>query len=126
MESEDGGVREAALAAAAELAADDACLYSMQRDGGFAAALQALQVRLDALPKEDWPAAEEEAAGVAALAQALQRDVPKPPDAPPSAEGAAAVVDDSSTSGAPPAALQLVAVPAAEPPQQQEREAAAS
>ena len=89
---------------------------------GFPEALQALQVRLDTLPREDWGSVEEEAAAARQLAEALQRDLPPPP--PPAAAGAqrappAAVVDDSSTTGAPAASLQLVAVPSGEQAQQQ-------
>lgn len=84
---------------------------------GFRAALEALLVRLDSLPPEDWPAVEDEAAAAKQVAEALQRELP-PLDAAAQAAAAAAaaaappaVVDDSRTSGAPAAALQLVAVP---------------
>lgn len=89
----------------------------------FRSALEALQVRLDTLPHEDWASVQEEVAAAKALASALQRDLPPEEDAgagggaasqPGSRPLPAAVVDDSSTTGVPAAGLQLVAVPSAE------------
>lgn len=85
---------------------------------GLRSAVEALQVRLDTLPPEEWGAVQEEVAAAKQLTEALQREVPPPAAAAAAAGGSAlppAVVDDSSTTGAPAAALQLVAVaPAAD------------
>ncbi|PRW45487.1 Hsp70-binding 1 [Chlorella sorokiniana] len=115
---EDNDMREAALAVAQQLAADDGSLRLMQQPAcGFGAALQALLVRLDTLPQEEWGSVEDEAAAAKQLATALQRELPPAAAtqdaAGPASPQAVGVVDDSSTSGAPAAALQLVAVPAA-------------
>lgn len=84
------------------------------QSAAFRAALQALQVRLDTLPREEWATVAGEVATLKSVAEALDREVPPPP--PSAAEAArplpAAVVDDSSTTGVPAAGLQLVAVPA--------------
>ncbi len=93
---------------------------SSAQSAAFRAALEALQVRLDTLPQDEWASVQEEAAAATALAAALQRDLP-PEDAAGWGSGQpvglslpAAVVDDSSTTGVPAAGLQLVAVPPAE------------
>lgn len=84
---------------------------------GVPEALQALQVRLDTLPREEWDSVEEEAAAARQLADALLRELPPPPAAVDAAgqqqqrAPPASVVDDSTTTGAPPASLQMVAVP---------------
>lgn len=92
---------------------------SSAQSAAFRAALEALQVRLDTLPQDEWASVQEEAAAAKALAEALRRDLP-PEDAAGGGSGQpglflpAAVVDDSSTTGVPAAGLQLVAVPPAE------------
>lgn len=119
MESEDNDVREAALAVGQQLAADNDSLRVVQQHSGFCSALEALQMRLDTLPQDEWASVQEEVESVKSLATTMQRELPPPLDgsdteqhnAPP-----AAVVDDSDTTGAPHAALQLMAVPAAAAP----------
>ncbi|KAI3424718.1 hypothetical protein D9Q98_008107 [Chlorella vulgaris] len=116
LESEDSGVREAALAAAQQLAADNECLRILQQDAAFKHGLEALLMRLDALPQDEWPAAEEEVTAAKQLSAALQRELPPPPASDEQRQQQqrplpVAVVDDSTTSGAPAADLQLVLVP---------------
>ncbi|KAL4855954.1 Hsp70-binding protein 1 [Chlorella vulgaris] len=130
LESEDSGVREAALAAAQQLAADNDCLRILQQastgciacftcwrgDAAFKHGLEALLMRLDALPQDEWPAAEEEVTAAKQLSAALQRELPPPAASDEQRQQQqrplpVAVVDDSTTSGAPAAALQLVLVP---------------
>ena len=101
-ESEDGDVRESALAVMQRLAGDNACLREMQKDGSLMAAVQALQGQLDTIPQEDWGSAEDEAR----LAVALMGDLTK------------VVPEDSTVAGSPAeigstvgSSMQLMALP---------------
>jgi len=61
-DSGDGDIRSAALGVIHQLAGDDACVVELQKESnGVVAAVQAVQCKLDSLPKEDWGPAEEEA-----------------------------------------------------------------
>jgi hsp70-interacting protein len=60
--SEDGDIRSGALGVIHQLAEDDACSVELQKESsGVVAAVQAVQCKLDSLPKEEWGPAEEEA-----------------------------------------------------------------
>lgn len=60
--SGDGDIRSAALGVIHQLAGDDACLEELQKESiGVVAAVQAVQCKLDSLPREEWGQAEEEA-----------------------------------------------------------------
>ena len=89
----------------------------MSQDSALRCEVEALGVRLDVLPREEWEAAREEAEGLRALAAALVADLP-PPAAPTPAAAAplvGAVVADAATSGAPASALQLMPAPETRP-----------
>lgn len=104
--SEDSDVRSAALAVGRQLAQDPACQAAMKGDEAFVQAIQAVQCRLDTLPREEWGTAEDEAR----LATALAADLEKPLE---SVQGAAASGQGQQAqgSGEAPAALQLMALP---------------
>jgi hsp70-interacting protein len=57
---DDADVRAAALGAARQLAGDAACAGGLRESGQLRRAAEALQCRLDSLPREEWAAAEEE------------------------------------------------------------------
>ena len=74
VEASDADVRGGALQVVQSLAdGDDDCLGVMQGDEALVSAVQAVQVKLDALPEEDWGAAEDEAAVAMAVMIQLTR-----------------------------------------------------
>jgi hypothetical protein len=74
--SDDGDIRSAALGVIQQLSRDDTCLVELQKEScGVVAAVQAVQCKLDALPKEEWGPAEEEAKLAVAVMGDLVRKV---------------------------------------------------
>jgi hsp70-interacting protein len=69
--SSDADLRAAALEVAAALAADPASASALRESGAARGALRALESQLDALPKEEWDAAREEADAAQRVRRAL-------------------------------------------------------
>lgn len=72
----DPDVRSAALSVSKQLTSDGGCLRVMQRSMPFVEAIEAIQCRLDVLPREDWGCAEEEVELSKSLLACLHVQVP--------------------------------------------------
>jgi hypothetical protein len=75
-DADDVDIRSAALGVLHQLSGDDTCLLELQKESlGVVSAVQAVQCKLDSLPKEEWGPAEEEAKLAVAVMTELVRKV---------------------------------------------------